>query len=162
MRDSFLKHSACRCRWEFSDSLQWPHCLPACFSQQQFLQRLSSCTCRLLMLYKIQSGLAHCPTLKAKLVPRPSRQRRTHDKQLTLLNTRTQYRGSSFFPKTIRDWNSLPMKVVEAPTLTLLSQGYQTEKLPIVPPPPQLHPSPTSPILIPFMPDQYYSEHPQL
>ena len=30
-------------------------------------------TCRLLMLYKIQSGLAHCPTLKAKLVPLPSR-----------------------------------------------------------------------------------------
>ena len=35
-------------------------------------------TCRPLMLYKIQSGLAHCPTLKAKLVPLPSRQRRTH------------------------------------------------------------------------------------
>ena len=31
-------------------------------------------TCRLLMLYKIQSGLAHCPTLKAKLVPLPSHQ----------------------------------------------------------------------------------------
>ena len=25
-------------------SLQWPHCLPACSSQQQFLQRMSSCT----------------------------------------------------------------------------------------------------------------------
>ena len=74
-------------------------------------------TCRLLILYKIQSGLAHCPTLKAKLVPLPSRQPRTHDKQLTLLTTRTQYRGSSFLPKTIRDWNSFPMKVVEAPIL---------------------------------------------
>ena len=31
-------------------------------------------TCRLSMLYKIQNGLAHCPTLKAKLVPLPSRQ----------------------------------------------------------------------------------------
>ena len=40
----------------------------------------------------------HCPTLKAKLVPLPSRQRYTHDKQLTLLTTRTQYRGSSFLP----------------------------------------------------------------
>ena len=39
-------------------------------------------TCRLMMLYKIQSGLAHCPTLKAKLVALPSRQRRTHEKQL--------------------------------------------------------------------------------
>ena len=27
------------------------------------------------------------------------------------------YRGSSFLPKNIRDWNSLPMVVVEAPTL---------------------------------------------
>ena len=66
-------------------------------------------TCRPLMLYKIQSGPAHCPTLKAKLVPLPSRQRHTHDKQLTLLTTRTQYRGCSFLPKTIRDWNSLPI-----------------------------------------------------
>ena len=67
-------------------------------------------TCRLLMLYKIQSGLAHCPTLKAKLVPLPSRQRHTHDKQRILLTTRTQYRGSSFLPKTIRDWNFYPWK----------------------------------------------------
>ena len=44
VRDSFLKHSACRCRWEFSESQQWPHFLPACYSQQQFLQRLSSGT----------------------------------------------------------------------------------------------------------------------
>ena len=69
------------------------------------------------MLYKIQSGLAHCPTLKSKLFPLPSRQRLTHDKQFTLLTTRTQYRGSPFLPKTIKDWNSLPMEVVEAPTL---------------------------------------------
>ena len=47
-------------------------------------------TCGLLMLYKIQSGLAHCPMLKAKLVPLPSRQRCIHDKQFTLLTTRTQ------------------------------------------------------------------------
>ena len=73
-------------------------------------------TCRLLMLYKIQSGPAHCPTLKAELVPLPSRQRRTHDKLLTLLTTRTQHRGSSRLSKTIRDWNSLPMEVMEAPT----------------------------------------------
>ena len=87
-------------------------------------------TCRLLMLYKIQSGLAHCPTLKAKLVPLPSRQRRTHDKQLTLLTTRTQYRGSSrsFLPKTIRDWNSLPMKVVEAPTLDAFESRVSNRK----------------------------------
>ena len=127
-------------------------------------------TCRLLMLYKIQSGLAHCPTLKAKLVPLPSRQRLTHDKQLTLLTTRTQYRGSSFLPKTIKDWNSLPMKVVEAPTLdafeSRVSNWKTTYRIPTHPPrPPRPHPTPwlpTSAILIFFLSDQYYSEHPQL
>ena len=67
-------------------------------------------TCRLLMLYIIQSGLAHCPTLKAKLVPLPSRQQHTHDKQRILLTTRTQYRGSSFLPKTIRAGICYPWK----------------------------------------------------
>ena len=52
--------------------------------------------------------------LKAKLVPL---QQQTHNKQFTLLTTRTQYRGSSFLPKTIRDWNLLPMEGMEAPTL---------------------------------------------
>ena len=47
----------------------------------------------------------------------------THDKQFTLLTTRTQYRGYSFLPKTTRDWNSLPMEVVEAPTMTLSCHG---------------------------------------
>ena len=98
-------------------------------------------TCRLLMLYKIQSGLAHCPTLKAKLVPLPSHQRRTHDKQLTLLTTRTQYRGSSFLPKTTRDWNWLPMEVVEAPTLdtfmSKVSNKIITYGIPHPPPPPR-------------------------
>ena len=86
-------------------------------------------TCRLLMLYKIQSGLAHCPTLKAKLVPL---EQHTHHKQHILLTTRTQYRGSSFLssflPKTIRDWNLLPMEVMVF--------RYPTKKLPILPPAP--------------------------
>ena len=94
-------------------------------------------TCR---LYKIQSGLAHCPTLKSKLVPLPPRQWHTHNKQLTLLTTRTQYRGSSFLPKTIRDWNLLPMKVVEAPTCdtfeSWVSNWKTTYKVIVSPPPP--------------------------
>ena len=94
-------------------------------------------TCRLLMLYKIQSGLAHCPTLKAKLVPLPSRQWCTHDKQLTLLTTRTQHRGSSFLPKTIRDWNLLPIKVVGAPTLDAFESRVSNWKTTYsIPPPP--------------------------
>ena len=117
--------------------------------------RLAAC---MLMLYKIQSGLAHCPTLKDKLVPLPSHQRRTNDRQFTLLTTRTQCRGTSILPETIMDWNSLPMEVVEAPPLTLSCQGYQTEQLPTA------SPYPLVPDLF-FLfccPDQYNSEYPQL
>ena len=52
----------------------------------------------------------------------------SHDKQLTLLTTRTLYRGSSFLPKTTRDRNSQPMEVVEAPTHDAFVSEYQTEQ----------------------------------
>ena len=44
-------------------------------------------------------------------------QRRTHCQQLSLITTRTLYRGSSFLPRTIRDWNSLSTDAVEATTV---------------------------------------------
>ena len=72
---------------------------------------------RLGLLYKIHHGLVQCPTIKSKLVPPPPRQRRTHNQQFRLINIRTQYRGGSFLPRTIRDWNSLPSEVIEAATV---------------------------------------------
>ncbi len=56
------------------------------------------------------------------------------------------------------------MKVVEAPTLEAFESRVSNWKTTYnIPPPPPLHPSPTSPILsFIFMSDQYYSEHPQL
>ena len=86
-----------------------------CLSQTAEAIRAWSNDARLSMLYKIRSSLAHCPTLEDKTGPPPHHVIDTRDKQFTLLTTRTQYRGSSsFLPKTIRDCNSLPMKVVEA------------------------------------------------
>ena len=72
---------------------------------------------RLSMLYKIDNSLAHCPTIKSKLVPLPARQRRSPSRQLKLITCRTQYRGSSFLPRTVRDWNGLPENAVGAETL---------------------------------------------
>ena len=54
---------------------------------------------------------------KTKLVPSPPRQRRIHCQQLSLIATRTQYRGDSFLSRTIRDWNSLSKNAVEATTV---------------------------------------------
>ena len=94
------------------DSLGWP-------SLEQHRK-----TSRLCVMYKIYNGLVHCPIIKTKLVqPQPPphpRQRRTHCQQLSLITTRTQYRGGSFLPRTIRDWNSLSKDAVEATTVTLL------------------------------------------
>ena len=74
-------------------------------------------TTRLGTLYKIHHGLIQCPVIRAKLVPPPPRQRRTHNQQFCLINTRTQYRGGSFLPRTVRDWNNLPGDTVEATTV---------------------------------------------
>ena len=67
-------------------------------------------TCRLSMLRKILSGQV---AVKANLKPLPNRNRRGHDRQLQLIQCRTQYRQSTFFPRTIAEWNSLPQAEVE-------------------------------------------------
>ncbi len=87
------------------DSLGWPS-----LEQRRKIMRLS-------MLYKIHNGIVQSPSLRGKLVPAPLRQRRGHDQQFRLITSRTQYRGSSFLPRTVRDWNALPREAVEATTV---------------------------------------------
>ena len=69
-------------------------------------------TARVAMLYKIKNGLVQTFRPRAQLTPLPPRERRGHDQQLTLIPRRTQYRQSSFLPRTPRDWNSLPAEIV--------------------------------------------------
>lgn len=73
---------------------------------------------RIQMLTKIIDGkvAVKCKDLK----PAVDRSRRTsvcHNKQLQELYSRTDYRRMSFFPHTIREWNSLPSNKVEAISL---------------------------------------------
>ena len=89
------------------DSLGWPS-----LEQRRKTSHLG-------VMYKIYNALVQCHIIKTKLVPPPPRQRRTHCQQLGLITTRTQYRGGSFLPRTIRDWNSLSIDDVEATTVTL-------------------------------------------
>merc|ERR1712074_174597 len=73
---------------------------------------------RLTMLYKIKHGLAIGPQIKQRMKPLPSRARRGHSQQLERIPGKAQYHQSSFLPRTIMDWNSLPQAAVEAKTPT--------------------------------------------
>ena len=86
------------------DQLRWPS-----LQQRRKTTRLGS-------IYKIHHGLIQCLIIRSKLVPPPQRQHRAHNQQFCLINTRTQYRGGSFPPRTVRDWNHLPSEIVEAAT----------------------------------------------
>ncbi|XP_066275334.1 uncharacterized protein [Branchiostoma lanceolatum] len=73
---------------------------------------------RLTMLYKIKHGLAcvRCDALKP-LTDSNRRRRRVHSQQFRHFNCRTDYRLYSFFPRTVRDWNTLPEATVQSSSL---------------------------------------------
>ena len=102
------------------DSLGWPS-----LEQRRKTSRLG-------MMYKIYNGLVQCPIIKTKLVPPPPRQRHTHCQQLSLITPRTQYRGDSFLPALVGDWNSLSKDAVVATTVdtfvSLARQSFFREK----------------------------------
>ena len=74
-------------------------------------------TARLTMLYKLINDHVSMSSMKTKLIPPPPRQRRTHTEQLEQIYCRTNYRQAGFLPRTIREWNALPQKAVEARTV---------------------------------------------
>ena len=69
---------------------------------------------RLSIFRKIQRDEIRCPEIKRKLVLPPKRQRRTHSQQFCQITSRTQYRGGSFLPRTVRDWNRQTIQSLEA------------------------------------------------
>ena len=71
---------------------------------------------RLSMLYKIQNHLVSTPA-QPYLVPITRHTRHTHSLSYQVPQSRSDYRKFSFFPRTIRDWNSLPPDIPTASTL---------------------------------------------
>ena len=83
---------------------------------------------RMSMMYKIHHNLACVRNIKGQLLPLPSRQRRGHDQQFVLPQCRTQYHQNSFLPRTIKQWNQLPLEVIEANTIdTFVSRASRQE-----------------------------------
>ena len=71
---------------------------------------------RLAMLYKINNNLVAIPS-NPYLIPISRRTRHTHTVAFQIPHCRSDYRKYSFFPRTIRDWNSLPPDIPTAKTL---------------------------------------------
>ena len=68
------------------------------------------------MLYKISNNLVRVdPT--GKLIPPTRLTRNMHDKSFTIPSCTTTLRRESFYPRTIREWNSLPTNIATAGSL---------------------------------------------
>ena len=69
---------------------------------------------RLVMFYKIVNELVAID--KSRLTPPIRRTRHTHDLAYQLPSCTSDYRKYSYFPRTIKEWNSLPPGIVSAKT----------------------------------------------
>ena len=69
---------------------------------------------RLTTLYKIRKE--DVKVSSDQLIPAPSRSRRGHDQQYSRLQCKKDVRLYAFFPRTIKDWNSLTQEDVSAPS----------------------------------------------
>ena len=78
---------------------------------------------RLILLYKIIHGVTAVPTdnilVKADLRTRTGT---SHNYKFMHLQPNTSAYKFSYFPKTIRDWNSMPAAIVECSSLELFKQ----------------------------------------
>jgi hypothetical protein len=71
---------------------------------------------RLVLLYKISNNLVKIdPT--SKLIPPKRLSRNMHDRSFQIPASSTTLRRESFYPRTIREWNSLPANVATAESL---------------------------------------------
>ena len=70
---------------------------------------------RLIMMYKIDSQLVAIDN--QRLVPPRRLSRNMHPKSFQTFSACSDYRKWSFFPRTVRDWNSLPPDIATAGSL---------------------------------------------
>ena len=74
---------------------------------------------RLAMLYKISKQLVEMDSCKELLKPQNRPSRKNNSKSYIIPDTPTAYSLNSFFPRTIRDWNSLSEEAVQSPSLEI-------------------------------------------
>ncbi|KAI8518055.1 hypothetical protein Bbelb_040720 [Branchiostoma belcheri] len=86
---------------------------------------------RLIAFYKFHTGSLVINTKHRPMLAKNTKStRQTHSATYRVPTCRTQYRHQSFFPRTIRDWNSLPAEVVLSPTLDTFRSKILTLPLP--------------------------------
>ena len=76
---------------------------------------------QLTMFFKIIHGLVDIPA-NDYLVPASTRTRSQHSLKFLQIPVSSEYYKSSFFPRTVCRWNSLPANVAEAPSLVSFKQ----------------------------------------
>ena len=76
---------------------------------------------RLILFYKIITGLAHVP-FEGVLVEAYKGTRRKHNLKFRQIGHTTSQYGQSFFPKTISAWNGLAF--AEAPSLAVFRSHF--------------------------------------
>ena len=106
-------------RWVKSN-YNWENSVSSMLSELQWpilhVRRLMS---RLIIFYK---GLYNLITLEmpsyiTSTTTTPYSTRFQHPFHFNILNARTNFYHNSYFPKTVRDWNSLPISAIEAHTV---------------------------------------------
>ena len=80
---------------------------------------------RLCLLYKIVNGLVAIPC-QEHLIPFTRSSRLHHNQAFQIPHSKADYHLYSFFPRTIRVWNTLPLPLVSSPSIDTFKQGIQT------------------------------------
>ena len=80
---------------------------------------------QLTMFFKIIHGLVDIPA-SDYLVPASTRTRSQHSLKFLQIPVSSEYYKSSFFPRTVCRWNSLPANVAEAPSLVSFKQDLSS------------------------------------
>ena len=77
----------------------------------------------LTLLYKIRSNLVAISASDYLTPAIPSNTRAYHPSRYQIITSRTQLYGSSFFPRTVLLWNTLPVSVLTAPSVEVFRGG---------------------------------------
>ena len=84
-------------------------------------------TLRLCMMYKIHKGLIAMDAQEF-MTPLQRRSRHVNSNAYKIPRSKTDYHMYSFFPRTIREWNSLANETVNAPNLTAFKKSLPSDQ----------------------------------